>query len=892
MVPPGETMIKSAHLKFLKRLEGHIKQKLMERKMYTLKHYPRSGYCLDKDGFITGLNLYGLKEIDLSILEELPYLSVLILANSSLEDISPLASLTFLTSLKLSSNRITDVSPLASLSHLTELNLWNNQITDISPLETLRYLTSLDVSNNRITHLPKWAVNFKGEIKWDGSIYLGKPGLYLKENPIQAPPIEIVKEGKKAVINYFNELEQAEKTVQFLHAKLLLVGQGDVGKTTLMKKLLYPEYQPQIGGESTTEGIDIQPWSIDCALADGETKTITLNLWDFGGQEIYHATHQFFLTKRSIYLLVWDPRKNQNQRQFDYWLEIIKLLGGGSPVIMVMNKADIRTIPIDEKSFTEKYPNIHRFLRTSCLDNTGLDTLTSQVKTSLAGMPHLSDKVPAVWRDIRDTLEKAPRDYISMDDYYAICRRFGLNAERAGFLSSYLHDLGVILHFQADPVLAETVILKPHWATNALYKLIDTAEIIEAEGSFSFGKLQDYWDRKTYPRAIHRHLVRLMERFELCFQLGQTENYFIPELLSPGEPPLDIAKYREPGVLRFQYHYPFMPEGIISRFIARLPYLIYGNRFWRYGVELCFEKTTALVRSLPRYNRVTVAISGPCRTKLLGIIQSNLQHIHETLNMERDTHYVEKIPCHCKTCKTLDTPHFYKYGLLKRKYEKKRPTACCDISLEDVSVEALLADYLPPQREKSLLEAIRQAAMELTGIAKNMNRHEDSRTGFICKMLKAYGFEVEEQARWGRSGSGESIGRVDLKITIPDTGFIAVVEAFNLSYCTKREIDDHLTRVFYYDPLGSKENYILVYAEGEEFSLLWEKYLAYLSQRQWGEVYPLLSGPEIKGTPWAEIKHAITRHDREKEETALHHLFANLRPKTIVPCSGPAGKSG
>lgn len=105
-------MIKSAHLKFLKRLEGHIKQKLMERKMYTLKHYPRSGYCLDKDGFITGLNLYGLKEIDLSILEELPYLSVLILANSSLEDISPLASLTFLTSLKLSSNRITDVSPL------------------------------------------------------------------------------------------------------------------------------------------------------------------------------------------------------------------------------------------------------------------------------------------------------------------------------------------------------------------------------------------------------------------------------------------------------------------------------------------------------------------------------------------------------------------------------------------------------------------------------------------------------------------------------------------------------------------------------------------------------------------------------------------------------------
>ncbi|WP_347242416.1 hypothetical protein [Nostoc sp. FACHB-888] len=25
-----------------------------------------------------------------------------------------------------------------------------------------------------------------------------------------------------------------------------------------------------------------------------------VNIWDFGGQEIYHATHQFFLTRRSL----------------------------------------------------------------------------------------------------------------------------------------------------------------------------------------------------------------------------------------------------------------------------------------------------------------------------------------------------------------------------------------------------------------------------------------------------------------------------------------------------------------------------------------------------------------------------------------------------------------
>ena len=33
-----------------------------------------------------------------------------------------------------------------------------------------------------------------------------------------------------------------------------------------------------------------------------------LAVWDFGGQEIYHATHQFFLTDQSLFVLVWSAR--------------------------------------------------------------------------------------------------------------------------------------------------------------------------------------------------------------------------------------------------------------------------------------------------------------------------------------------------------------------------------------------------------------------------------------------------------------------------------------------------------------------------------------------------------------------------------------------------------
>lgn len=32
---------------------------------------------------------------------------------------------------------------------------------------------------------------------------------------------------------------------------------------------------------------------------------ITFGIWDFAGQEVYYSTHQFFLTTRSIYMIVF-----------------------------------------------------------------------------------------------------------------------------------------------------------------------------------------------------------------------------------------------------------------------------------------------------------------------------------------------------------------------------------------------------------------------------------------------------------------------------------------------------------------------------------------------------------------------------------------------------------
>ena len=58
----------------------------------------------------------------------------------------------------------------------------------------------------------------------------------------------------------------------------------------------------------STVGIVVSDWTYFKPVKESQTglKGITFMTWDFGGQEEYYATHQCFLSRRSLYLAVWD----------------------------------------------------------------------------------------------------------------------------------------------------------------------------------------------------------------------------------------------------------------------------------------------------------------------------------------------------------------------------------------------------------------------------------------------------------------------------------------------------------------------------------------------------------------------------------------------------------
>ncbi len=91
------------------------------------------------------------------------------------------------------------------------------------------------------------------------------------------------------------------------------------------------------------------------------------------------------------------------------------------------------------------------------------------------------------------------RNYITLNEYLSICEKNGFkHLNDKLLLSGYLHDLGVCLHFQDDPLLNKTVILNPKWGTDAVYKVLDHKSVILNYGRFTIPNLKNIWHEDKY----------------------------------------------------------------------------------------------------------------------------------------------------------------------------------------------------------------------------------------------------------------------------------------------------------------------------------------------------------------------------------------------------------
>jgi internalin A len=433
-------------------------------------------------------------------------------------------------------------------------------------------------------------------------------------------------------------------------------------------------------------------------------------VWDFGGQQIYHATHQFFLTKNSFYVLVDDTRKDHktvHDDGFKYWLEVVEVLSNASPLVILQNEKGGRSKAIDEAGIKGRFPNVRETFQANLEHKGAAEPLRKAIEEAVQRLPHIGEEVPAKWLDVRKAIEKKAKSkpYITQKDYFKLYKKhLEFDRDKALHLSQYFHDLGVFLHFQEDRRLEKTVILQNEWATEAVFKILDDEEVKQRLGRFTNADCQRLWKESTYV-DMHHELLAMMEKFELCYRLADTdaEAWLSPQLLSPSQPEA-LADWHEPTDLVLSYRYQFLPKGMVSRLMVRMHrYVKQPDMAWTTGVLFEHEETTLLVETTDRGNEITLRAKGSEAKALLSVIASALDALNATFKGLKDK--VDRwVPCNCEECQQETTPVLFEQRDLLRRKERNQPTIECKKSYQHISVlellEGLKLDQLPMWAEE------------------------------------------------------------------------------------------------------------------------------------------------------------------------------------------------
>lgn len=647
---------------------------------------------------------------NLDKLADLADLTALDLHFNKPADFDFIGELAKLESLELRHNRIGHLGFVKNLKSLKSLDVRFNQIAEVEPLRDLQKLRSLMLTDNKvkdltpITHLIEKGVPLLWERYTLNSICV-------EGNPVAVPPQEVVNQGNAAVLRYF---ESHQHGADFLYeAKVIVLGETGVGKTSLRHKLVNI-LEPLPEADESTSGIDIVP--LKFPLASPKGRDFSMNIWDFGGQEIYHNTHQFFLTKRSVYVLVVDYRIEKEK--LDYWMQLVELLGDNSPLLIFHNEKDNRIGNIDYETLLQRYGG---FVREQYVCNLKLlandkkqavrfQHFRDDLQLQLRKLPHIGEKLPSQWIAVREEINRTAktRDWIPIEDFYGICKNHKITERiRQEDLSQYFHDLGVFLHFQSPDrpsQLSKIVILNKEWATKAVYEVLDSQMVMDNRGRFSYADLRKIWENGPYLENCDS-LLELMRKFELCYAIEDTTQYITPQLLPAQRPKY---QWNRANNLTLKYSYDFMPKGIITRLIVRLHRYIADNQqlVWHNGVVFEYRGASkAEVVETYGKREIEIRVSGKQRRDLLSIIVKSLDELNGGFRFNEKNQVRKLVPCNCPTCLDLDMPHFFDESDLQIRFDNGKMTIECNKPpFHAIQIPVLLQTFAPLNNPRIALE--------------------------------------------------------------------------------------------------------------------------------------------------------------------------------------------
>ncbi len=512
-------------------------------------------------------------------------------------ELGPLAGLTALTTLGLSGCKgVRELGPLAGLTALATLSLSGCEgVGELGPLAGLTALTTLTLSG---CHGIRQVQPIRGLLRHLDELYLyGCSFLDLPAHLYGADWSENVAE---PVRRHFVALA-TQRRGEDVECKLLVVGNGAAGKTSLVHLILEEPHQDD---EPTTHGIHLGVWQTDLHLEGSDAPVpARVNIWDFGGQDLYHETHRLFFQSGAVYLVVWDPweaeRPDQNagdwytdkKGSLQYWIDQLVAVDRQARILVVRNKADLDGGRVDP-DWRERLPRHQeaiadgriQFVRLSAKDRSrryqaergklfawlagAVAAVLGGPEKRAAGKGRLAVKeVVRGWQAANDTVVRAnetaggnkqplPYPFVTRAGFDAIVRQHcagSPDADDTSYVLQWLHRTGVL--YWNEALFGERVLIDQRWAIQGIYTLLDREvsypRLQPALGRFTAAHLARWaWDAAGYSPEEQRLFLKFMQSCGLCFLLLKAEEsaagqavYVAPDYL-PGEDNPSVADRR------------------------------------------------------------------------------------------------------------------------------------------------------------------------------------------------------------------------------------------------------------------------------------------------------------------------------------------------------------
>ena len=157
--------------------------------------------------------------------------------------------------------------------------------------------------------------------------------------------------------------------------KVVLCGPSMVGKTCLCTRYVNGVFAR---GTKQTIGVDFALKNVSLEYESDELvpgKEITLQLWDFAGEERFRNVLPLYVGGTQGLLLSFDLSRPETLNELPQWLDVIQPhLDSSVPIILVGMKKDLAKIPSQEKvnEFIQEY-NIDHFIGTSSLSGENVE---------------------------------------------------------------------------------------------------------------------------------------------------------------------------------------------------------------------------------------------------------------------------------------------------------------------------------------------------------------------------------------------------------------------------------------------------------------------------------------------------------------------------------------